>query len=337
MKKNLLPMIVMLVSCAGLFTACSESDNPVIPEGTIVINSANFPDDILRNDLLESVYGQDGVLTEQEIMSIFYIDVHDMGIKSLKGIEFFTSVKNLDCSGNELEELNLSKNIALKGLKCQNNALTSLNVSNNPALYYLDCSENKLTSLDVSNNPALTEFICNNNLLTSLDVSKNTELYGIDCSYNLLTSLDFSNNTALQFLHCYMNQLTSINVSNNTELKYLFCHMNQLTSIDVSNNTELQWLSCFTNKLTSLDVSNNVALVLVYCYDNMISGANMDGFINSLPQNTSSGSHSFVIFAATAPSEGNVCTKAQVAAAKAKGWEAFYYDGENWIVYEGSE
>lgn len=36
MKKNLLPMIVMLVSCAGLFTACSESDNPVIPEGTQV-------------------------------------------------------------------------------------------------------------------------------------------------------------------------------------------------------------------------------------------------------------------------------------------------------------
>ena len=334
MKKNLFPLIVMLVSCAGLFTACSESDNPVIPEGTIVINSANFPDDILRNDLLESVYGQDGVLTEQEIMSIFQIDVHDMGIKSLKGIEFFTSVKNLDCSGNELEELNLSKNIALKGLKCQNNALTSL---------------------DVSNNPALTEFICNNNLLTSLDVSKNTVLYGIDCSNNLLTSLDFSNNTALQFLHCYMNQLTSINVSNNTELKYLFCnnnqltsidisnntelqylfcHMNQLTSIDISNNTELQWLSCYTNKLTSLDVSNNVALQLVYCHDNMISGANMDAFINSLPQNTSSDYYSFVVFDATAPSEGNVCTKAQVAAAKAKGWEAYYND---WKVYEGSE
>lgn len=69
----------------------------------------------------------------------------------------------------------------------------------------------------------------------------------------------------------------------------------------------------------------------------MISGANMDAFINSLPQNTSSDTHAFIIFAATAPSEGNVCTKAQVAAAKAKGWEAYYDDGENWKVYEGSE
>ena len=79
-------MAATLVSGASLFTACVNdvADNPVPPEKTIAIDKANFPDDNFREYLLDQDYGQDGVLTETEIMYIDEIDVYDMEISSLQ-------------------------------------------------------------------------------------------------------------------------------------------------------------------------------------------------------------------------------------------------------------
>ena len=63
-------------------------------------------------------------------------------LTSLKGIEYFTSLKRLRCFYNQL---------------------TSLDISNNTALTYLYCNSNQLTTLDVSNNTALTLLWCYDN------------------------------------------------------------------------------------------------------------------------------------------------------------------------------
>ena len=298
-------------------------------------------------------------------------------IKSLKGIEIFNSLESLRCSDNQLTSLDVSKNTALRylycghnqltsldvskntaltNLYCGSNQLTSLDVSKNTALTYLDCGSNQLTSLDVSKNTALkdlacyfnqltsldvskntalTDLNCYSNQLTSIDVSKNTALTDLICSYNQLTSLDVSKNTALAGLECRSNQLTSLDVSKNTVLDYLDCNGNKLTSIDVSKNTALKWLLCYSNQLTSLDVSKNTALKWLYCYRNQIRGASMDALIQSLP--TTSTNPTFRLIDNREGDEGNECTKSQVAAAKAKGWSPFYYNGSEWVEYEGSE
>ena len=126
-------------------------------------------------------------------------------LTSLKGIEYFTSLKHLNCSGNKLTELNISNNTDLEFLYCSSNELTSLDVSNNPALMDLNCSDNQLTSLDVSNNPALMDLNCSDNQLTSLDVSNNFILESLICSGNKLTSMDISNNTDLLIFRCHDN------------------------------------------------------------------------------------------------------------------------------------
>ena len=192
-------------------------------------------------------------------------------LTSLMGIEYFTSLKKLNCNGNQLTTLDISNNTALTDLSCYDNQLTTLDVSNNTALTLLRCASNQLTSLDISSNTALEYLQCFNNQLTSLDVSNNTALTDLVCSSNKLTSLDVSNNTALEWLQCASNQLTSLDVSNNTALIDLHCASNQLTSLDISNNTALKTLGCSSNKLTSLDISSNTTLTVLNCSDNQLT------------------------------------------------------------------
>ena len=92
-------------------------------------------------------------------------------IESLEGIEYFTTLEVLDCTGHKIKQLDVSKNTALTRLICSSNQLASLDVSKNTTLEILQCSSNQLTSLDVSKNTALTDLSCFNNQLTSLDVS----------------------------------------------------------------------------------------------------------------------------------------------------------------------
>ena len=231
-------MAATLVCGSSLFTACvtDNGDNPITPGVTIVIDKENFPDDIFREYLLGQDYGKDGVLTEREIMNITEMDVYDMDISSLQGIEYFTALTVLDCDDNELTTLDISKNTALVKLYCSMNYLTSLDITNNVALKRLLCYDNELTSLDVSKNTALTLLDCEENKITALDVSMCTELESLTCGYNELTQLDISNLTYLEDLYCNDNYLTTLDISSNPNLGDLECDDNQLTSLDISNN-----------------------------------------------------------------------------------------------------
>ena len=237
----------------------------------IAIDKVNFPDENFRNWLLEQNYGEDGVLTAEEIPSVEKIDVSNKFISDLTGIEYFTSLKMLYCSSNDLTSLDVSKNTALTELDCSWNLLTSLDVSKNTALTSLNCSSNQLTSLDVSKNTALTSLNCSSNQLTSLDLSNNTALTELNCHSNKLTSLDLSKNTTLTVLYCYYNNLTSLDLSKNTALTELDCHSNNLTLLDVSKSTALTELDCRDNNLTSLDVSKSTNLIRLYCSDNQLT------------------------------------------------------------------
>ena len=194
----------------------------------------------------------DGQISEKEASVVEALLVCVAGIRGMDEIKYFTALTWLDCYGNDLTSLDLSKNTALTWLDCGYNELTSLDLSKNTALTDLSCGDNQLTSLDVSKNTALTDLFCGGNQLTSLDVSKNTALTWLGCGDNELTSLDVSKNTALTNLSCDGNQLTSLDVSKNTALEWLDCSYNELTSLDLSKNTALEYLYCYSNPLQKL-------------------------------------------------------------------------------------
>jgi len=237
------------------------------------IPDANFEQALF--DLgIDTVNGDNQVLTS-DISGFTSLDVSSKNIADLTGIEGFTSLEILNCSGNQMTSLNVSANTTLTYLDCgtnnRNGLLTSLDVSLNTALTHLKCSYNHLPILNVSANTALTYLDCEYNQLTSLDVSANTSLTYLNCSTNQLPSLDVSANVALIALHCSSNYLPSLYVNGLNALQILNCHSNLLTNVDVSGLTALLILSCSSNHFTSLDVSANTALTSLGCSNNQLT------------------------------------------------------------------
>jgi Leucine-rich repeat (LRR) protein len=272
---------------------------PIIGFGQNVnIPDANFKAYLVGNSAINT-NGDNQIQVSEASAFNGTINVNNLNINSLIGIEAFVSlnalycvnnvITNLDLSGctsltflalssnSALTSLDVSNCTALTTLYCSNNALTSLDASGCIALTTLNCPNSQLTSLDVTNCTALTELNCSttanfaNGQLTSLDVSTCTALTSLVCSNNALTSLDVSNCTALILLWCSDNPLTSIDITTNTALTTLYCWNNQLTSLDVSACTALTELNCSGNELTSLDVSSNTALTTLYCSFNELT------------------------------------------------------------------
>lgn len=315
-------------------------------QADVVINDQNFPDEIFRNWLLLVDNDKDEKFSDEEIANITGMRIDGMGIETLQGIEYFTALKELFCSENQLKTLDLSNNTALQAIYCYNNQLITLDVSKNTALVSLYCSNNQLESLDLSNNTALEWLDCTNNQLTKLklstalvdvscsnnrlesldDVSNCLSLQNLNCSGNQLTSLVVSNNTALTYLNCSGNQLTTLNVSNNTALTSLSCGRNLLTELALSKNTALTYLDCPFNQLTVLDLSKNTALRKLICMGNAICGEGMTTLVNSLPTiPTGEEGHLEVCFEENnnETPDGNKITTAQVKLAKDKGWKVY--------------
>ena len=93
----------------------------------------------------------DGKVLTSTISSLTTLDVSASSITNLKGIEDFTSLTNLNCSGNKLTSLDVSKNLLLDNLASSSNQLTSLDVSKNTALTVLNCESNNLFNFNLKN------------------------------------------------------------------------------------------------------------------------------------------------------------------------------------------
>ncbi len=131
-----------------------------------------------------------------------FLFLRNKNITSLAGIEYFTDLETLDCMGNQLTTLDVTKLTSLMFLVCNDNQLTALDVTGLTSLKNLLCSGNQLTTLDVTGLTSLTDLECNGNQLVSLDVSTLEELEILWCHGNKMTALDITNNAYLGDLKC---------------------------------------------------------------------------------------------------------------------------------------
>jgi Leucine-rich repeat (LRR) protein len=125
----------------------------------------SFADEVFESYLLH-IYdtNKDGGISKREALAVTKIDCRNREIKSLKGIEAFINLKELDCSYTRISGApDLSKNIKLTHLNCSGNDITAIDVSLCPLLYMFICAETRVTELDVSNNLSLILLDCVNN------------------------------------------------------------------------------------------------------------------------------------------------------------------------------
>ena len=177
---------------------------------------------------------------------------------------------------------------------------------------------------------------CGGNSLTELNVSQNDILEKLDCGVNPIEKLDLSNNSKLTDLNCPSNKLSELNLAALTKLSSLTCSNNQLSQLDLSQNTELTYLNCSQNQLTGLDLSHNTKLTSVSCAINQIKGEEMDKLIESLPDRSGEEAKSQITLISSYK-EGNICTKAQVARAKERGWIVRTLSGDEYPGFEEKE
>lgn len=220
MRKRLMSMLLSLMLilnsiCIGNSMYVEASEDVVITATAsdstttrVELNEENFPDNKFREYLSWQFDGDgDGYINPDLVEQI---NVEEMQIYSLKGIELFKNLEYLNCYRNRLTSLDVSKNTKLDCLICSSNKLTSLNVGDNPSLLTLYCVKNQLTELDVSGCPGLKHFSCDNNQLTELDVRNNTKLIELRLGGNSISELVVSANTALEELQCSSNKLTEL-------------------------------------------------------------------------------------------------------------------------------
>jgi len=322
----------------------SDDGEPRTPRapGDIVINTTNFPDSMFQfylrtrnwKPLHKIDVNGDGILSVAERNAVTIIDVSEMGITSLKGIEHFPNLTILIAYDNRLSSIDVSKNTKLTTLSVSYNALTTLNVTNNRDLLSLTCNNNNLGSLNLNNNTKLVSLTCNNNNLSSLDLSNNGQLGEIHCQKNSLTTLTLGTNANLEYLDCSGNRLTTLNINSTPNLAVLDCSNNQLTGLNTSNNRGLSALLCNNNRIGSLNLSANTNLIQILCANNRLSNLEIPNSVSLhleyLELENQTGMAAYNI--ATQATNDNAMNVSWNAISGATGYELYRYDKSfnNW-------
>lgn len=219
--KNKVIKVVAGFLCASVVLASGFFGNiNVVSAADIPINSSYFPDEYFREYITKNFdKDKNGSLSSTEISKATRIDMEDnSGCSSLKGIEYFTSLKYLLCWSYNLTSIDVSKNLTLETLDLYGCPISSIDLSKNTNLTGISISTTNIRSFDFSKNINLKYLDVTNNKLPTLDVSKNTNLVFLYCGMNNLTYLDISNNTKLSRLICFDCFITSIGIKNNNVL-----------------------------------------------------------------------------------------------------------------------
>ncbi|MGI6737109.1 MAG: putative Ig domain-containing protein [Anaerovoracaceae bacterium] len=301
-KWKLLPALLLSALLAVTMLPVLPGTVKVAGAASVGINAENFPDENFRGYVSSNFdTDKDGNLSDAEAARVLTVSVAGKEIKSLKGIEAFPKLRELDCGFNELDVIDVSKNTELRKLFCWNNSITDLHIENlakltelscsnnslaridashNKELKILRCANNQIVKLDVTGNPALELLSCEGNHLSSLDVTKNSKLKELGCSDDI-TEMDLSGNPNLNRFGCTKKvenkPLTKLNLSGADSLGKLTLNNCSMDKLDLSGKASLDEFTCSNSNIESLDISGAKNLHRVDCEYNGIGSVKLGG------------------------------------------------------------
>ena len=255
-------------ACIKAFTTKTEG---------VLINETNFPDPVFRTYITEK-FDTDvrsvGTLTASELARATYIFVPSQNIYSLKGIEFLTALRTVDCSNTNITELdvsghamltslNVSGCTQLKTLECDNCSLSTLDINGCSSLTRLSCMTNHLSTLTLDACPALAELYCYGNKFTTLDLSGHPLLTSLNCRSQKVFDLSFGNSSGTSYEVNLALYIPAAKLANVTSVK----------GYDSTGNT----ISTTYNQSTGIITLSAAPEKVVYQYDTgfAVSGMKM--------------------------------------------------------------
>lgn len=200
MVRTLSVLLVLFCTACGLAEDDRDEENKHI--------YLTFYDKAFETYCLEKFdVNGDGRISRYEAQRVRRMECPERGIASLTDIREFFNLRELDCQGNDLTQLDLTACTYLERLDCRDNVLTSLDLDGVRGLVWLNCSNNDLPRLDLHSAASLLTLDCRNNALTTLDVAS--------CDANL--KADVRSNPSLTTVYCRASQ--SISFDGQTELE----------------------------------------------------------------------------------------------------------------------
>jgi len=194
------------------------------------------------------------------VSGIIRLEIAQLGLTEIPFLDKLYNLEILNCSENQIEELNLLSNEKLLILDCAENNLGYLDLRRNKRLEMLICDENRLTHLNVVENIHLRDLSCSANEIENLDLYYQKGLISLICYCNSLEELNITENHLLEYLDCSYNSLLELNTTNNLNLEQLSLEGNLLITLDVSKNRLLTKLNIRYNEIEELDTSRNTVL-----------------------------------------------------------------------------
>ncbi|MBE9488064.1 MAG: fimbrillin family protein [Bacteroidetes bacterium] len=186
---------VATVTNTGLVTGLKEGVSEITVKYknqkkscNVFVDVVNIPSVEFRNFLLndESVnIDRNEYISKSEALNCERIVVVDQTqIESFEGIENFVNLKYLDCSKNNVEEIDLRENIKLTYLNCSYLVnIQNLNIISNTLLTDIDFSCVNLSYIDLDKNIELLNIRCiDSPNIKKLYVNKNLKLENLFCT-----------------------------------------------------------------------------------------------------------------------------------------------------------
>ncbi|MGM9736561.1 MAG: hypothetical protein ACI3ZL_09140 [Candidatus Cryptobacteroides sp.] len=178
----------------------NDTPSPILPpEGVgITISDNNFLQYLLS--LCDA--DKDGVILAEEAATVQKIDVCTDNIRTLDGIQYFTSITDLVADGTvwngKLTSVCLEYNSKLERFSCRYNHISSFLLP--ASLIELDMRFNNITNPDFRTVPHLKKLDCFGCSITRLDLKPLAELEELVCGMNSFETLDVSCNLNLKLL-----------------------------------------------------------------------------------------------------------------------------------------
>tara|TARA_B100000401_G_scaffold436861_1_gene381164 strand:+ start:356 stop:1183 length:828 start_codon:yes stop_codon:yes gene_type:complete len=272
--KNIIPLFLLITlisgckkkGCTDIYADNYNSSATKADYEQCIYSKTYIPDDNFENflesqNLGDGIKNNDTVITNN-LYTIENLDLMNLGINDITGIQDFINLKHLNIAENNITEIDVSNNTHLVEIFCPNTGISSIDLSNNPDLKYLIISNTNITSIDLSNNPNLENFACASNNINSLDLSNNSKLWFISCAWTPITELDLSNNNSLTQLFCKNSSLEKLDLrnGNNALIEIISAEDNpnlSCISVDDAPWSTSNWISINFEFDNQVSFSNN--------------------------------------------------------------------------------
>lgn len=257
------------------------------------------PDTQFEKALIDLGYddvADDFVLTEN-ITGIEMLDISDMKIVDLTGLEDFESLIILDASNNNILSADFSKNLKLGSLNLENNDLGRLDLSLMNCLLYVNVKANPLTCLQVSEEQL--ECMVLGEVYMKVETDEDVEI-SLDCGFGneeltyvpddnfekALIDLGYDDKMDDYVLTASISQVETLDLSNLgihgltgiegfTALTALSCSNNLIKSVDLSRNTNLSELIAENNEIITINLTQSDDLTILRLKGNALSGIDL--------------------------------------------------------------